>query len=110
MDGGGAREVEAFASHSNADTVHFGFSWSDGGNHLGVGYFAPMMDSRFCYKEDGVGASWHAGTDTLGNASQIIGKSSDPCVSVGAADEVPIFECLAAGWVDDDVGFFFLMD
>ena len=23
---------------------------------------------------------------------------------------MPIFECLAAGWVDDDVGFFFLMD
>ena len=23
---------------------------------------------------------------------------------------MPIFECLAAGWVDDDVGLFFLMD
>ena len=25
-------------------------------------------------------------------------------------DEVPIFEGLAAGWVDDDVGLFFLLD
>ena len=25
-------------------------------------------------------------------------------------DEVPIFECLAAGWVNEDVGLFFLMD
>ena len=31
-------------------------------------------------------------------------------MGVGAADEVPIFECLDAGWVDDDVGLFFLMD
>ena len=46
----------------------------------------------------------------MGKASQIICTSSDPGVSVGAADEVPIFECLAAGWVDDDVGLFFLME
>ena len=31
-------------------------------------------------------------------------------VSVGAVDEVPIFECLTAGWVNDDVGLLFLMD
>ena len=41
---------------------------------------------------------------------QIVGKSSDPGVSVGAADKVPIFECLAAGWVDDEVGLLFLLD
>ena len=50
------------------------------------------------------------GAYALGEASQIVGKSSDPGVSVGDADEVPIFECLAAGWVDDDVGLFFLMN
>ena len=33
-----------------------------------------------------------------------------PGVSVVAADEVPIFECLAAGWVDDDDGLFLLLD
>ena len=103
-------EVEAVAAHSNADTVHFGFSWSDGGDHLGVGYFAPLRDSLFCYKEDSVGASWHAGADALGYASQIVGKSSFPGVYVGAADEVPICKCLAAGWVHDDVGLFFWMD
>ena len=27
-----------------------------------------------------------------------------------AADEVPIFECVSAGLVDDDVCLFFLMD
>ena len=110
MGGGGAGEVEAVAAHSNADTVHFSFSWSDGGDHLGVGYFAPLRDSLFCYKEDSVGASWHAGADALGYASQIVGKSSDPGISVGAEYEVPIFEFLAAGWFDDDVGLFFLMD
>ena len=41
--------------------------------------------------------------------SQIVGKISDPGVSIGDADEVSIFECLAAGWVDDNVGLFFLI-
>ena len=41
--------------------------------------------------------------------SQIVGKSYDPGVSVGAADKVPILECLVVGWVEDDVGLFFLM-
>ena len=45
----------------------------------------------------------------MGYASQIVGKISDTGVSVGAANEVPIFECLAADWVDDDVGLFLLM-
>ena len=66
MGGGGTGEVEAVFAHSNADTVHFGFSWSNGGDHLGVGYFTPRRDILFCYKEDVVGSSWHAGTDALG--------------------------------------------
>ena len=39
-----------------------------------------------------------------------VGESLDTGVVVGAADEVPIFEGLTTGWVDDDVGLFFLMD
>ena len=66
MGGGGAGEIEAVSAHSNVDTIHFGFSWSDGDDHLGVGYFTPMRDSSFCYKEDGVGMSWNEGTDALG--------------------------------------------
>ena len=46
----------------------------------------------------------------MGQASQIIGKISDPVVSVGAADEVPVSKCLADGWVDDGVVLFLLMD
>ena len=45
VGGGGAGEVEAVTAHSDADTVHFSFSWSDGGDHLGLGYFAPLRDS-----------------------------------------------------------------
>ena len=45
VGGGGAREVDAVAVNSDSDTVHFSFSWSDGGKHLGVGYFAPLRDS-----------------------------------------------------------------
>ena len=50
------------------------------------------------------------GTKALGSASQIVGKSSGLGIFVGAADEVPTFECLDAGWVDDDIGLFFFMD
>ena len=66
MVGGGAGEVESVAAHSNADTVHFSFSWTDGGDHLGVGYFATLRDAGSCYKKDGVGACWHACADALG--------------------------------------------
>ena len=76
---------------------------------MGVGYFAPLRDSLFCYEEDGFSASCHAGTDALAYVSQIVGNSSDPGVSVGAADKVPTLECLAAGWFNDNVGLFFLM-
>ena len=110
MGGGGDGEVDSVAAHSNAYTVHFSFSWYNGGYHSGVVYFAPLRDSSFFYKEDGVGTCWHAGSNALGWASQIFGKSSDPGVTVGAAYEVPIFECLAAGWVDGYVGLFFLME
>ena len=65
-----------------------------------------MGGSHFRYKDDGIGASWHAGTDALGQASQIVGNRSDPGVSVGAVVEVSVFEFLAAGWVDDFVGLF----
>ena len=67
--GGGAGEVEAVYAHSNADTVYFGLGWSNGGDHSGVYDFTTVGDGRFCYKEDGVVASWHAGTYALGQAS-----------------------------------------
>ena len=66
MGGGGDGEVKAVATHSNSYTVHFGFSWSGGGNYSGVGYFEPMRDILFFYKEDGVGTSCHAVTNALG--------------------------------------------
>ena len=109
LGGGGAGEFEAVAAHSNADTVHFSFIWYVGGDHAGVGYLAPLRDGRFCYEKDSVGACWHACADPLGWASQIVDKSSDPGVSVGAADEVSVFKCLASGQVDDYFGLFLFL-
>ena len=63
MGGGGAGEIEAVSAHSDADTVYFGIGGLNGGNHMGVCDFATMGDGGFCYKEDGVGASGHAGAD-----------------------------------------------
>ena len=47
MGGGGAREIEAVAAHSDADTVYFFLGGSNGGNHSGVGDFAVMGNGRF---------------------------------------------------------------
>ena len=69
MGGGGAGEIEAVSAHSDADTVYFGLGGSNGGDHLGVCYFATMGNGGFCYKKDGVGAGGHAGADALGEAS-----------------------------------------
>ena len=69
MGGGGAGEIEAVSTHSDADMVYFCLCWSNGGDHLGVCDFATLGDDVFFYKEDGVGAGGHAGADALGEAS-----------------------------------------
>ena len=69
MGGGGAQEIEAVASHSDADTFYFGLGGSNGGDHLGVCDFAATRNGGFCNKEDGVGAGGHAGANALGEAS-----------------------------------------
>ena len=69
MGGGGAREIELVAAHSDADTVDFGLGGSNGGNHMGVGDFEVIENGRFGNKEDGVGSGGHAGDDALGEAS-----------------------------------------
>ena len=67
--GGGAREIEAVATHNDADTVDFGIGGSNGGDCTGVGDFAVIGNGFFGNKEDGVGAGGHAGADALGEAS-----------------------------------------
>ena len=69
MGGGGAREIKAVATHSDADTVDFGLGESNGGDHAGVSDFSVIGNGRFGNKEDGVGAGGHAGADALGKAS-----------------------------------------
>ena len=69
MGGGGARKIEAVSAHSDADTVDFGLGGSNGGNHSDVGDSEVMGNGIFVNKEDGVGASGHAGADALGKAS-----------------------------------------
>ena len=69
MGGGGAGEIEAISAHSDADTVYFGLGGLNGGAHLGVCDFAAMGNGEFCNKEDCVGASGHAGSNALGEAS-----------------------------------------
>ena len=69
MGGGGAWEIEAVSSHSDADTVDFGLGGSNGGDHMGVCDFAVVRNGQFGEKEDGVGAGGHAGANALGEAS-----------------------------------------
>ena len=69
MGGGGAWEIKAVATHSDADTVDFGLGGSNGGYHTGVGEFVVIGNGRFGNKEDGVGSGGHVGADALGKAS-----------------------------------------
>ena len=69
MGGGGAGEIEAVSSHSDAHTVYFGLGGSNGGDHLGLCDFATMGNGGFCYKDDIFGADGHAGANALGGAS-----------------------------------------
>ena len=47
MGGGGAGEIEAVSSHSDAGTVYFVLGGSNGGDHLGVFDLATMGDGGF---------------------------------------------------------------
>ena len=69
MGGVGAREIEAVAAHSDADTVYFGLGGSNGGDHSGIGDFAVIVNGLFGNKEGVVGAGEHAGANALGEAS-----------------------------------------
>ena len=66
MGGGGAGEIEAVYSHSDADKIYFDLGGWNGGDHSGVGDFAVMGNGGFCNKKDCVGAGRHAGADALG--------------------------------------------
>ena len=48
MGGGAAGEIEAIFAHCDADTFYFCLGGSNGGDHLGVSYFATMGDGGFC--------------------------------------------------------------
>jgi hypothetical protein len=54
--------------------VRFGFLWADRGNNLSVGNFAVRGDLVHSDEPDGFGAGRHAGADTLGEASEFVGK------------------------------------
>ena len=69
MGCGGAREIKAVSTHSDADTVDLGLGESNGGNHAGEGDFAVRGSGRSGNKEDGVGAGGHVGAYALDNAS-----------------------------------------
>ena len=44
MGDGGTGEIEAVSTHIYEDTVYFGIGGSNGGENLGVVYFALMGD------------------------------------------------------------------
>ena len=69
MGGGGSREIEAVASHSDVDMVYFDLYGSNGGDHSSVGDFAVMGNGRFGNKEDGVGDGGHVGANALGEST-----------------------------------------
>ena len=69
MGGGGAREIKAIVTHSDADTVELDLGGSNGSEHAVVGDFAVIGNGRFVNKKDSVGSGGHAGADALGEST-----------------------------------------
>jgi hypothetical protein len=87
--------------------VRFGFLWADRGNDSSIGKFAVRGDLVLSDEPDGVGAGRHAGADTLGEASEFVGKGFGPGWGVRSLQEVTVLLDLASDRVDDRIG---LMD
>ena len=83
--GGGVTGIfEAIAANGESDAADLGFEGTDGGDKVAIGEFFGCGDAGPRNKKDGVVAAGHAGTHTLGEATDIVGKGGDPGVRVGA--------------------------
>ena len=105
MGVGGTRKSEAIANNGDADAVDFGLGGADGGHHACVGYLAISGDGSFLTKKS-VGAGRHAGTNVLGNTSEVVGKGVNPSGSTRATNQMAILKGLADDGVDDKVCLF----
>ena len=102
--GGVSGVVQAIAADGEADAVDLGFEGADGGDEAAIGDFFGGGDAGPRNEEDSVVASGHAGTYTLGEATDVVGQGGDPGGRVWAGGEVPVFETFSGLWVDDGVG------
>ena len=75
MSGGDAGVVKLVATNSDAYVMDFCFVRTEGGNEAAIGDFASAWNLQQSYKVNNVGASEHAGADTLGKASKVLGVS-----------------------------------
>ena len=70
MCGSDAVVVELVAIDSDAYTMDFLFVRTEGGNEAAICDFVAAWNCRWSYEVNGVGASGHAGADTLGQLIQ----------------------------------------
>ena len=70
MSGGDSGVVKLVATNSDAYVMDFCFVRTDGGNEAAIGDFASAWNLQQSYKVNNVGASGHAGADTLGESAR----------------------------------------
>ena len=104
LGGGDTGKIESVAAHSDTDTMCLGFVGSDGRNEAPIGDLAADRDSTAFDESDGVGAGGHAGTNALGEASEVVGEGLDPNVFIRTGAEGRVLERLAGDVIDDGVG------
>lgn len=99
-----ARVINLVTSASKANAECIFFLGLECNNNTQVGGFAICWLISVSNEMDGLSAAVHVGTDTLGKASNFIGRGLDPLVTIGATDQLGVFESGASGGINDGVG------
>jgi hypothetical protein len=81
--------------------VRFGLLQANGGDNSYVGDLAVRrylftLDEVNCVRTGG-----HTIANTLGQATDFVGKAMDPFVFGGALRELAVFDGLASAWIED---------
>ena len=77
--------------------------WTNGAYNASIRYNTTVGHVAFLDEENGVGASWHAGTDALSKTADLIGEGFDPNNFSFSFAQMTVFLGLAGGWINDSV-------
>ena len=91
MCGSEAGVVELVTTNSDARAMDLLFLRTEGGDKGAIGDFADAWNRQRRYKVNGVGASGHAGANTLSESAKVVGVGADPYGLVWTAAKLMVF-------------------